>query len=63
MVKEALRGFVAQLRLRNVEATVALFREDAVLFGSEEHESAIGIDELRDFLSRLFGRGEVRSMR
>jgi len=29
------------------------------LFGSGEHESAIGIDELRDFLSRLFARSHT----
>ena len=56
IVKDALRGFEAQLRLRNAEGAVALFSADGVLFGSEEHESATGVDELRDFFSRLFAR-------
>ncbi len=56
LVKDALREFEAQLRLRNLEGAVSLFHEDGVLFGSEEHETATGIDELRVFFSRLFAR-------
>ena len=56
LVKDALRGFEAQLRLRNIEGAVSLFHEDSVLFGSAEDETATGIDELRVFFSRLFAR-------
>ncbi len=59
IVKNALRGFEAQLRLRSVEGAVALFHVDGVLFGSEEDESAIGSDELRDFFAGLFARAHT----
>jgi ketosteroid isomerase-like protein len=56
IVKHSLRGFEVQLRMRNVDGALALFCDDGALFGSEEDESAIGIDELRDFFARLFAR-------
>jgi ketosteroid isomerase-like protein len=59
IVKDALRGFEAQLRSRSVEGAVALFHADGVLFGSEEDESANGIEELRAFFSRLFARPQT----
>jgi ketosteroid isomerase-like protein len=56
IVENALRQFEVQLRGRDVEGVVALFREDGVLFGSEKHETAAGAKELRVFLSGLFAR-------
>jgi ketosteroid isomerase-like protein len=56
IVERSLGGFEVQLRLRNVEGAAALFCEDGVLFGSEQDENAIGIDELRVFFSKLFAR-------
>jgi ketosteroid isomerase-like protein len=56
IVKNALRQLEVQLRGRDVEGVVALFREDGVLFGSEEHENAAGAKQLRVFLSGLFAR-------
>ena len=56
LVKDALREFEAQLRLRNLEGAVSLFQADGVLFGSDEYETATGIDELRVFFVTLFAR-------
>jgi ketosteroid isomerase-like protein len=56
IVKNALRQLEVELRGRDVEGVVALFREDGVLFGSEEHENAAGANELRIFLSGVFAR-------
>ena len=56
IVDEALHRLIAGLRRRDVEGVVALFHGDAVVFGSEEGEQAIGAEELRAFLSRLFER-------
>lgn len=56
IVDEALHRLIAELRRRDVEGAVALFHGDAVLFGSEEGEQAIGARQLRAFLSRLFER-------
>jgi ketosteroid isomerase-like protein len=56
IVDEALRRLIAELRRRDVEGVVALFHSDAVLFGSEGGEQAIGAQELRTFLSGLFER-------
>jgi ketosteroid isomerase-like protein len=60
---EIVRAAVWQLgerfRLRDVEGAVALFREDAVVFGSGERESAVGLDELRHFLVAIFARPDT----
>jgi ketosteroid isomerase-like protein len=56
IVDEALHRLIAGLRRRDVEGVVALFHGDAVVFGSEQGEQAIGAEELRAFLSRLFER-------
>jgi ketosteroid isomerase-like protein len=56
IVEDALRQLETHLRRRDVGGTVALFHQDGVAFGSEEHEHAVGADELRAFLSRLFAR-------
>ena len=44
------------LRRQDVDGVLALFHDDAVLFGSEDGEMAVGALELREFLARIFGR-------
>jgi ketosteroid isomerase-like protein len=56
IVDEALHRLIAELRGRDMEGVLALFHSDAVLFGSEEGEQAIGAEQLRAFLARLFER-------
>ena len=55
-ISAALSAFVKQLRARDVEGASALFEEHAVLFGSEEGESAHGRDGLREFFERIYRR-------
>jgi ketosteroid isomerase-like protein len=55
-ISAALSAFVNQLRARDVEGATALFEEHAVLFGSEEGESAHGHDGLREFFERIYRR-------
>ena len=54
IVQEHLRSFVEGLRSRNLEGVLSLFDEQAVLFGSEVGERAIGPAELASFFARLF---------
>lgn len=56
IVEDALRLLVAGLRRRDIDGVLALFHSDAVLFGSEDGEQAIGAEQLRAFLTRLFDR-------
>lgn len=56
MVGGALRSLTAALRRRDADGVLALFHDDAILFGSEEGEMAVGALELREFLARIFGR-------
>jgi ketosteroid isomerase-like protein len=51
-----IRQFINQLRARDVPGVLSLFERDAVLFGSEDGESAQGQPELRSFFARLFTR-------
>jgi ketosteroid isomerase-like protein len=55
-ISAALTAFVTQLRARDVEGASDLFEEHAVLFGSEEGESAHGRDGLREFFERIYRR-------
>jgi len=55
-INVALSAFVKQLRARDVEGASALFEEHAVLFGSEEGESAHGREGLREFFERIYRR-------
>jgi len=56
VVGSALRSLTAALRRRDADGVLALFHDDAVLFGSEDGEMAVGALELREFLARIFGR-------
>ena len=56
IVEQVMHDFVERLLARDVEGTLGFFHDDAVLFGSELGEDAQGIDELRAFFERLFGR-------
>ena len=49
----ALRGFVAALRTKQPDTILALFTDNASVFGSEDSEVAIGAEALRAFLSDL----------
>lgn len=52
----ALRAFVAALRTRDPEAILALFTDNASVFGSEDSEVAIGSTSLRAFVRGLCGQ-------
>jgi ketosteroid isomerase-like protein len=56
IVDSALRSLTAALRRRDADGVLALFRDDAVLLGSEDGEMAVGALELREFLARIFAR-------
>ena len=55
-VEEALGALLARMRARDVDGALALFHADAVVFGSERDECAVGSVELRALLLRLFAR-------
>jgi ketosteroid isomerase-like protein len=50
---EALGAFITALRARDLDPAVAAFEPDAVLFGSESTERAVGADELRALLEAI----------
>jgi ketosteroid isomerase-like protein len=56
IVDSALRSLTAALRRRDADGVLALFHDDAVLFGSEDGELAVGALELREFLASIFDR-------
>jgi ketosteroid isomerase-like protein len=56
IIDNALRSLTAALRRRDADGVVALFHDDAVLFGSEDGELAVGALEIREFLARIFDR-------
>jgi ketosteroid isomerase-like protein len=56
VVDDLLGWFVTCLRDRDVDGATRLFEDDAVLFGSEHGESAVGRAGLRAFFERLFER-------
>jgi ketosteroid isomerase-like protein len=55
-ISAVLSAFVKHLRARDIDGASALFEEHAVLFGSEEGESAHGRDGLREFFARIYRR-------
>lgn len=59
IVNEVMAEFVRYLRDRDLEGALGLFHDDAILFGSEAGESALGIPELRAFFGRLFERPQT----
>ena len=61
IVDDALRRFAEHVSHRDVEAVVALFHDDGVLFGSEARESAVGSTALRQLLTSLFARPQTYS--
>ena len=56
ITERTLIAMVSHMRSRSVDGFVGMFAEDAVLFGSEAGECAIGAAELRAFASRIFAR-------
>ena len=50
----ALERFVQALRARDLETTISLFTEDAILYGSEVDEVATGIVQLRSFFEDIY---------
>jgi len=56
IVDDMLRRFSGHMARRDVEAVVALFHDDGVLFGSEAREWAVGSTALRQLLTSLFAR-------
>ena len=51
---EVLEQLVRQLRARNIDATLRLFTSDAIFYGSELGEYAVGAAQLRLILTQLF---------
>jgi ketosteroid isomerase-like protein len=58
-VNEMMGRFVEHMEHRDLDAVVALFRDDGVFFGSEAWEWAVGTAALRDLFSRLFARPQT----
>ena len=56
MVDDLLRGLNERLHTRDIDGAVSLFDREAVLYGSEDGESAVGHAGLRSFFSRIFAR-------
>ena len=50
---DVIHGFVAAMATRDPDTILALFEEDASLFGSEEGETAIGKAAIRSFISEI----------
>ena len=61
IVDDVLRRFAEHVSHRDVEAVVALFHDDGVLFGSEAREWAEGSTDLRELLTSLFARPQAYS--
>ena len=61
IVDAALRRFAEHVSHRDVEAVVALFHDDGVLFGSEAREWAVGSTAIRLLLASLFARPQTYS--
>ena len=61
IVEDALRRFADHVSHRDVEAVVALFHDDGVLFGSEAGEWAVGSTAIRLLLASLFARPQTYS--
>ncbi len=53
VVAEVVETLKVTMRERDVEGTLALFSDDAILFGADEWEETEGLDELRSFLERI----------
>lgn len=59
LVGRYLEALTEAMRRRDLEAAVALFLDDCVLYGSEEGEFGLGKEGVRRFFERLYERPQT----